>query len=109
MVSHTAYPTSASQKIRPFSIHNDPNIAQGIIGVECLSFPSKTEADAQADAVFRLSDGSLLQLHEEQDEDRPDPDSYWKLRRLCVSQKGPSSWNRKSKQEHSHSREYPED
>jgi hypothetical protein len=29
----------------------------------------------------RLSDGSLLQLHEEQDEDRPDPDSYWKLRR----------------------------
>jgi hypothetical protein len=27
---------------------------------------------------------------------------------LCVSQKRPSSWNRKSKQEHSHSREYPE-
>jgi hypothetical protein len=71
----------------PIHIHNDPNIAQGIIGLECLSFPSKTVADAQADAVYRLSDGSLLQLHEEQDEDRPDPDSYWKLRRLCVSQK----------------------
>src|ERR1700737_96586 len=50
------------------------------------------------DAVFRFSDSSLLQLHEEPDEYRPDPDSYWKLRRLCVSQKRPSSWNRKSKQ-----------
>ena len=60
-------------------------------------------------AVFDFSERPLLQLHEEQDEDRPDPDSYRKLCRLCISQKRPSSWNCKGKQEHSHSREYSED
>jgi hypothetical protein len=40
-----------------------------------------------SDVVVGVSDRSLFQLHEEQDEDRPDPDGYWKLRRLCISEK----------------------
>jgi hypothetical protein len=57
--------------------------------------------------LFR--DSSLFQLHEKQDEDRPYPNRYWKLRSLCISQKRTSSWKRKTKQEHGHSSEYPED
>jgi hypothetical protein len=30
---------------------------------------------------------ALFQFHEEQDENCPHPNGYWKLRRLCISQK----------------------
>jgi len=50
----------------------------------------------------------LFKLHEEQDEDHPHSNSYWKLRRQGVSQER-TSGKRKCQQEHSHSREYPED
>jgi hypothetical protein len=63
---------------------------------------------AARDAVL-FRDNSLFQLHEEQDEDRPHPYRYWKLRCLCIAQERTSSWKRKTKQEHGHSREYPED
>ena len=52
-------PTAHAHERKPedsalFPIHNDPNVAQGIIGVECLSFPSKTGADTQALGTLSL-------------------------------------------------------
>jgi hypothetical protein len=52
---------------------------------------------AARDAVL-FRDNSLFQLHEEQDEDRPHPYRYWKLRCLCIAQERTSSWKRKTKQ-----------
>jgi hypothetical protein len=52
---HTAYAYECKPEDSAlFPVHNDPNVAQGIIGVECLSFPGKTEADAQALRMLSL-------------------------------------------------------
>jgi hypothetical protein len=52
-------------------------------------------------------DTFLFQFHEEQDENRPHPDGYWKLNQLCIAQRA-SSWNRKRKRQDGQGREYPE-
>ena len=49
----------------------------------------------------------LFRFHEEQNEDGPHANRYWKLNQNCISHRAPP-WKRKRKSQHSQSREYPE-